>query len=81
MHDSADPLTPPPVPAVAVGRSAYMAEAAAHDEELDRRLADIRRQESDGFITTREAADLRVAAMEHHLTATRGLRAEYFPEG
>ena len=76
MHDSVDPFPAPPV----AGRSAYMAEAAVHDAELDRRLADIRRQESEGLVTTREAADARVAAMEHHLEATRNLRAEYFPE-
>jgi hypothetical protein len=60
--------------------SAYMEEASAQDAMLDRKLANIRAQEAAGSITTRAAADARITAMEHHLTATRNLRLAYFPE-
>ena len=65
-----DPTTP----------GSYIEDAAVQDELLDRTLAEIRRQADDGLITIREAADLRVAALEHHLEAIRALRAEYFGE-
>ena len=58
----------------------YAAEARMQDQFLDDRIAGIRAAEDAGDITTREAADLRVAAMEHHLAAVRALRAEHFPE-
>jgi hypothetical protein len=56
----------------------YMQEAEAQDQFLRDRLTVIRHQEENGDITTREAADLRIAAMEHLLAATRALRAEHF---
>jgi hypothetical protein len=56
----------------------YAAEAAAQDRFLDEKLAAIRAREAAGTITTREAADQRVAALEHHLEAVRALRAEHF---
>jgi hypothetical protein len=59
---------------------AYTAEAAAQDAMLDERIAAIRRQQDQGDITIREAADLRVEALEHHLAAVKALRAEYFGE-
>jgi len=58
--------------------SAYMREAALQDEFLDAALAGIRANEAAGHITIREAADLRVAALEHHLETVRNLRIEYF---
>ncbi|HSR82860.1 MAG TPA: hypothetical protein VLM11_01625 [Streptosporangiaceae bacterium] len=60
--------------------SGYAEDAAAQDAMLDERLAAIRRQQDQGTITIRQAADLRVAALEHHLEAVRALRAEYFGE-
>jgi hypothetical protein len=66
-----DPTTPEP---------AYADEAAIQDDLLDQKLAEIRAQADHGYITIREAADLRVAALEHHIEATRALRAEHFGE-
>ena len=56
----------------------YCEEATAQDRFLDERIAAIRAQYDAGHITIREAADLRVAALEHHLEAVRALRAEHF---
>jgi hypothetical protein len=53
-------------------------EATLQDKFLDKRLAEIRRQQDAGIITVREAADLRVRALEHHLDAVRALRTEQF---
>ena len=58
--------------------STYTEQAAAQDRFLDEKLADIRATEAAGVITVREGADLRVAALEHHLEAVRALRAEHF---
>jgi hypothetical protein len=66
-----DPTTP---------ASSYADEAAAFDELLDQKLRGIRAQADDGTITMREAADLRVQALEHHIAAIRNLRAEHFGE-
>jgi hypothetical protein len=44
---------------------------------LDGALADIRAQEAAGRLTTREAADNRIAVLEANLTRLRLLRAEY----
>jgi hypothetical protein len=65
MHD------PTPVPS-------YSQQAALQDLYLDQCLAQIRVAESAGDITIREAADLRVAALEHHLEAVVSLRTEFF---
>jgi hypothetical protein len=64
-----DPTTP---------RSACMAEAEKQHQFLRDRLTVVRRQQENGDITTREAADARIGAMEHHLAATRNLRIEHF---
>jgi hypothetical protein len=40
-------------------------------------LADIRAQQAAGTLSTREAADKRIAVLEAHLTRLRLLRAEY----
>lgn len=56
----------------------YMAEANALDSALDIRLAEIRRAYDGGLLTTREAADLRIAALEEHLENVRKLRREHF---
>jgi hypothetical protein len=74
MENHPNPPTQPPTDPV----SGYMHEAEAQDLILRDKLVVIRRREESGAITTREAADLRVAAMEHHLAACRALRAEYF---
>ena len=55
-----------------------MEEAYIQDQMLDRKLASIRTSQEAGTITTREAADQRIAAMEQHLETTRNLRIEHF---
>ena len=56
----------------------YMAEAERQDQMLRDKLVMIRRQLESGDLTEREAADVRVAAIQHHLDATIGLIAEHF---
>jgi hypothetical protein len=56
----------------------YTDEAAAQDQFLDRRLAEIRALYEAGSITIREAADLRIAALEHHVEEVRALRVKHF---
>jgi hypothetical protein len=56
----------------------YADEAAVHDKQLDDKLAAIRRQTDAGEITLREAADLRVQALELHIAAIRVLRRQFF---
>jgi hypothetical protein len=73
---------PPPTPADTHGHgSAYAVEACEQDKFLDEKIAGIRAQFEAGSITVREAADMRVAAYEHHLAAVRALRVEYFGDG
>ena len=67
-----DPTTPEPT---------YTEQATAFDGYLDEKLASIRAHEAAGDITIREAADMRVAALEHHIEAVRALRAEHFGNG
>ncbi len=55
----------------------YYIEATLEDERLDAILASLRQQEDAGHITTREAADARVSAMQRHLTACQELRRRY----
>jgi hypothetical protein len=55
-----------------------MAEASALDSALDIRLSEVRAAYDRGELTTREAADARIAAMEEHLDRVRALRAEHF---
>ena len=50
---------------------------AVEASRLDGALADIRAQEAAGKLTTREAADKRIAVLEAHLTRLRLLRAGY----
>jgi hypothetical protein len=61
--------------------ASYAEEAANQDRLLDEKLAAIRDREAGGEITVREAADLRVAALEHHVQAVKALRIEYFGDG
>lgn len=56
----------------------YADAAAKADDELDGRLAEIRRQSEAGAITLAQAADMRVAALERHIESIRALRAEHF---
>ena len=72
---------PPTDPDETTPAGSYADQAAAQDQLLDGRLASIRAQYEAGSITVREAADLRVAALEHHLEAVRALRREYFGNG
>jgi hypothetical protein len=66
-----DPTTPEPT---------YAEKAAIQDRLLDGRLAGIRAREAAGEITTREAANERVAALELHIEAVKALREEHFGE-
>lgn len=59
----------------------YASEAAEFDRFLDEKIAAIRARQDAGEITVRQAADLRVEALSHHLAALKALRAEYFPDG
>lgn len=70
---SHDPNLPGPEP-----ERSYFADAEAQDKILGERLAEIRDAQERGEISTREAADRRIAAMEDHLAVTRALRLEYF---
>lgn len=47
------------------------------DAELEGQLTAIRAAADSGEITVRQAADKRIAAMEHHLTECRRLRERY----
>jgi hypothetical protein len=53
---------------------AYYIAVSAEDSRLDAILASLRQQEDAGHITTREAADSRVSAMQRHLAACQELR-------
>lgn len=59
----------------------YANEAAELDDQLDATLREIRNRADTQQISIREAADLRVAALERHVEAIRRLRAEFYPEG
>lgn len=62
--------------------SAYLPEANALDVALDIQISEIRTAHDRGEITTREAADLRIAALEEHLARVRQLRVDHFgPDG
>jgi hypothetical protein len=50
---------------------------AVEASRIDGILADIRAQQAAGKLTTREAADKRIAVLEAHLTRLRLLRADY----
>jgi hypothetical protein len=56
----------------------YAAEVSALDIALDIRLGEIRAAQDGGDVTTREAADMRISALQDHLDAVRALRREHF---
>jgi hypothetical protein len=60
--------------------SNYSADAGALSVALDMRLAEITRRQDAGELTVREAADLRIEAMESNLTEQRSLRNSFFGE-
>jgi hypothetical protein len=62
-------------------RSRYYIEAEAEDRRLAERLAAIRSREDAAAITTRQAADERIAVMEQHLAAVRELRTRHLEGG
>jgi hypothetical protein len=62
-------------------RSRYYIEAEAEDRRLAERLAAIRSREDAAAITTRQAADERIAVMEQHLGAVRELRRRHLEGG
>ena len=72
MHDHSSPSPAAPQ------TGSYMEEASAQDQILRDKLTVIRRREEASDITTRQAADMRIQVMEHHLAVTRALRVEYF---
>jgi hypothetical protein len=59
------------------GTARYWRSVEALDHDLDAALADIRRRQDDGQLTTRQAAAERIAALEAHLAAVARLRAQY----
>jgi hypothetical protein len=61
-----------------IPEGSYSEEAAAFDAILDEKIRSIRSRQDAGEISVREAADLRVEALSHHLAALKALRAEYF---
>jgi len=56
----------------------YYEAVTAEDERLAATLAAIRAYESNGYLTTREAADNRISALEAHLARCQELRREHF---
>jgi hypothetical protein len=62
-------------------RSRYYIAAEAEDRRLAERLAAIRSREDTAAITTRQAADERIAVMEQHLAAVRELRERHLEGG
>jgi hypothetical protein len=62
-------------------RSRYYIEAGAEDRRLAERLASIRSREDAAAITTRQAADERIAVMEQHLEAVPEMRGRASKEG
>jgi hypothetical protein len=62
-------------------RSRYYIEAEAEDRRFAERLAAIRSREDAAAITTRQAADERIAVMEEHLEAVRKLRRQHLEGG
>ena len=70
-------ISGPCLPPGEVPRKLYWAQVEAEDSRLDAILASIRKRQDEGTITTREAADERVVAMETHLAAVRQLRERY----
>ncbi len=57
---------------------AYQEAAEQLDRKLDRDLAALRARQDSGDVTTRQAADLRVAILTEHLSALAQLRVEHF---
>jgi hypothetical protein len=62
-------------------RSAYFEAVTAEDERLTATLAAIRADEETGHLTTREAADNRISALEAHLRKCQQLRRDYLEGG
>ena len=73
------PSAPGSMPADTTAGGAYMQEAAIQDQFLRDRLCVIKRQYESGACTEAEAANLRVAAISHHLLVATDLSNEYFP--
>jgi hypothetical protein len=59
----------------------YYIAAEAEDRRLAERLAAIRSREDAAAITTRQAADERIAVMEQHLEALQELRRAHLEGG
>jgi hypothetical protein len=57
---------------------AYQEAANLLDAQLDRDLAALRARQDAGEISTRQAADLRVATLATHLAQLAQLRVEHF---
>jgi hypothetical protein len=56
--------------------TAYWQALEAEDQRLDQELAKLRDDYDRGFLTVREAADMRVAALQRHLAELTRLRRE-----
>jgi hypothetical protein len=59
----------------------YFNAVRQEDATLQVKLAEIRTREDAGEVTVRQAADIRIAAMEQHLAELRELRAQFFGRG
>ena len=56
---------------------AYFAAVKAADRSVDAQISAIRRREDAGELTSKEAADVRIEALESHLARLRRLRQEH----
>jgi len=78
-NDPTNPATRPPAPDSPEPDRVDRYNELVADEaaRLTATIAGIRDDEAAGHLTTREAADNRIAVLEAHLTRLRLLRAEY----
>ena len=77
MNDPSSPATRPPAPADPDRVDRYNELVAEEAARLTATIAGIRDDEAAGHLTTREAADNRIAVLEAHLNRLRLLRTEY----
>ena len=59
----------------------YIEAVTAEDDRLKAVLAGISADEEAGNLTTREAADNRIAALERHIAKCQALRIRFFGNG
>jgi hypothetical protein len=71
------PCLSAPVPGENDRHTRYYIEVEALDKRLDDVLRGLRDQQDRGQITTREAADARIAALQTHIAECQALRERY----